>query len=73
MPAIAELDEDRAPIPRRAKFVSAPRAWWRPGSTVGRVFLGIGATAVLGALAAGAYVTRQFLTSDSMSRSLDSP
>lgn len=69
MPAVAELDEDRAPIPRRAKFTSGPRAqfsraWWRPGSTVGRVFLGIGATAVLGALAAGAYITRQFLVRD---------
>ena len=69
MPAVAALDEDRAPTPRRAKFAPAPRAqfsraWSRPGSAVGRVFLGIGATAVLGALASGAYVTRQFLVRD---------
>jgi cell division protein FtsQ len=64
MPAVADLHEDRVVIPRRAKFASAPRAWWQPGSTVGRVFLGIGAIAILGALAAGAYITRQFLVRD---------
>jgi cell division protein FtsQ len=64
MPAVAEQPEERASIPRRVKFTSAPQAWWRPGSTVGRIFLGIGATAVVGVLAAGTYVTRQYLIHD---------
>jgi len=64
MPAAAEPDEDRAPIPRRTKFAPARSAWWRPGSTFGRILLGAGLTLTLAALAAGAYVTRQFLIRD---------
>jgi cell division protein FtsQ len=64
MPAAAEPDEDRAPIPRRTKFAPAKSAWWRPGSTFGRILLGAGLTLTLAAVAAGAYVTRQFLIRD---------
>jgi len=64
MPAVAEQDEDRAPIPRRTKFSPARSNWWRPSSTLGRILLGAGVTCTLAAVAAGAYVTRQFLIRD---------
>jgi cell division protein FtsQ len=69
MPAAAEPDEDRAPIPRRTKFAPARSShfspsWWRPGSTFGRILLGTGVTLTLAAVAAGAYITRQFLIRD---------
>lgn len=56
--------EDRGPIPRRTKFTPAPRAWWRPRSTFGRVLLGMAAVTALGGLTALGILTRNFLTRD---------
>ena len=59
----AEAD-DRALIPRRTKFEPARTPWWRPRSAFGRILLGTSVTLTLAGLAAGAYVTRQFLVRD---------
>jgi cell division protein FtsQ len=58
-----EQEEARA-IPRRTRFAPAKSAWWRPSSTVGRVFLATGAILALAAIGTAAYITRQFLIRD---------
>lgn len=42
--------------------------WWRPSSTVGRVFLGLGVLAVLGAVTAGILSVKSYLSRDSRFR-----
>jgi cell division protein FtsQ len=64
MPAALNYADDGAPIPRRTKFTTASRAWWRPRSTFGQILLGATGLIVLCAvIALGVYV-RQFLTRD---------
>ncbi len=41
-----------------------PNPWWRPASTVGRVFLGLGFLAVLGGLATGAFLLKTCVERD---------
>jgi cell division protein FtsQ len=56
--------DDAGPAP-----FSAPRTpWWRPSSTVGRVFLGIGAMVVLGGFAAAGLVLKTYLERDARFR-----
>ncbi len=48
---------------------SAPRGpWWRPASTVGRVFLGLGALLFLGGFTAGAVALKTYVSRDSRFR-----
>jgi cell division protein FtsQ len=48
---------------------SAPRnPWWRPSSTVGRVFLGIGALAVLGGFIVAGVIFKTYLERDARFR-----
>ncbi|MGP8268919.1 MAG: FtsQ-type POTRA domain-containing protein [Terracidiphilus sp.] len=49
----------------RASAGNSPRGpWWRPGSRVGRVFLGLGTFVVLGGLATGVYFFKSYLERD---------
>ncbi len=49
----------------RGSAGNSPRGpWWRPGSTVGRVFLGLGTLIVLGGLATGVYFFKTYLERD---------
>jgi len=42
----------------------ADRPWWRPASTLGRMFLGVGALTILGALTTGAILLEHYLDRD---------
>jgi cell division protein FtsQ len=42
--------------------------WWRPASTVGRVFLGLGTLIVLGGMATGVYFLKTYLQRDARFR-----
>ncbi len=65
IPAVEDDEpEDRAPIPRRARFAPARTEWWRPRSTFGRILLGIAVFIVVGGLVAGGIVVRHFLLRD---------
>jgi cell division protein FtsQ len=65
MPPVSDDEpDDRAPIPRRTNFGSARTPWWRPRSTFGRILLGTSIILTLTAVAAGTYITRQFLVRD---------
>ncbi|MGO9337398.1 MAG: FtsQ-type POTRA domain-containing protein [Terracidiphilus sp.] len=50
------------------RFAEPSGPWWRPASTVGRVFLGLGILVVLGGLTAGAMVLKTYLGRDSRFR-----
>jgi cell division protein FtsQ len=59
------------PGPSRREWPSQdwPRGpWWRPASTLGRVFLGLGALIVLGALATGVLLLKTYLERDARFR-----
>ena len=51
---------------QRYKEPSGP--WWRPSSTVGRVFLGLGVLAVLGTFTAGILAVKGYLSRDARFR-----
>jgi cell division protein FtsQ len=60
-------DEDSLPSRGRfggGRFGEPDRKWWRPASTVGRVFLGLGAAIVLGGLITAVLAVKTFLYSD---------
>jgi cell division protein FtsQ len=65
---IAMDDEDDGGLTGRAKprkFTDEPsRPWWRPATKAGRVFLGIGALAILSVFAVSAYALKSFLERD---------
>ena len=53
---------------REDRFAEPSGPWWRPASTVGRVFLGLGVLIVLGGFTAGVLVFRTYLGRDSRFR-----
>jgi cell division protein FtsQ len=57
-------DGDAPPYPKGPRFGEPDLPWWRPTSTVGRVFLGFCALIVLGGLAAGAYSLKTYVSRD---------
>jgi len=66
-------DADDSPRLRSPRFggerFDAPEGpWWRPSSTVGRVFLGVGILAILGGCIAGGLALKTFLGRDSRFR-----
>src|SRR6266568_1445815 len=62
-------DEGPSDRSRLRKFSDAPaRPWWQPTSTVGRVFIGLGALAVLSIFAVSAFALKSFLERDSRFR-----
>jgi len=52
----------------RERFEEPSGPWWRPASTVGRVFLGLGVLIVLGGLTAGALALKTYLGRDARFR-----
>jgi cell division protein FtsQ len=61
---MADPDDDAGSAP-----FSAPRTpWWRPSSTVGRVFLGLGALVVLGGFATAGLLFKTYLERDARFR-----
>ena len=50
------------------RFKEPAGPWWRPNSTVGRVFLGLGILAVLGGFTASAWALKTYLGRDSRFR-----
>ena len=68
-PAAEDLDEEGFPRLTRPRYDDAPpRPWWRPASTVGRVFLALAALAVIGAFTTGILLLRNLLDHDSRFR-----
>jgi cell division protein FtsQ len=63
-------DDDSMPMGTRSRerFGEAGRPWWRPESTVGRVFLGLGALLVAGSFVTGVLAVKNFLGRDSRFR-----
>ena len=59
-------DEDLRFGARRPSEPAGP--WWRPSSTMGRVFLGLGALIVLGTFTAGVLAVKSYLGRDSRFR-----
>jgi cell division protein FtsQ len=50
------------------QFGAQSGSWWRPASTIGRVFLGLGCLAVIGAFTAGVVAAKTYLGRDSRFR-----
>jgi cell division protein FtsQ len=63
-PAALDEDQDRAPVPRRARFAAVRTPWWRPRSSFGRILLGGATFIVLAGLVTLGIVVRQFLVHD---------
>jgi cell division protein FtsQ len=66
-------DDDDAPRLRGSRFGgeqfgAQSGSWWRPASTVGRVFLGLGCLAVIGTFTAGVVGAKTYLDRDSRFR-----
>jgi len=61
-------DGDDPPRSNRGVFGAAPAQWWRPASTAGRVFLGLGALIVLAGLATAGEVFKSYLERDARFR-----
>ncbi|MGC1461035.1 MAG: FtsQ-type POTRA domain-containing protein [Terracidiphilus sp.] len=61
-------DGDDPPRSNRGVFGAAPAHWWRPASTAGRVFLGLGALIVLAGLATAGEVFKTYLERDARFR-----
>jgi cell division protein FtsQ len=62
-------DEGSTDRARFRKLSDAPvRSWWRPTSSMGRVFLGLGALAVVSVFAVSAFALKTFLERDSRFR-----
>ena len=57
-------DGDEPSGKRRARFAAPPRPWWRPSSTLGRVFLASAALIVVSAVAFAFNVCKSFLEHD---------
>jgi cell division protein FtsQ len=54
--------------PTKDRFAKPKARWWRPASTVGRVFLGIGAVVVLSAATAACMTVKHYLERDARFR-----
>lgn len=69
-PQQKDLDgEDFPRVGRQSRFDEAPPLpWWRPASTAGRVFLGLGALIILGGLTTCVLMLRNFLDHDARFR-----
>jgi cell division protein FtsQ len=62
-------DPDDEDLPRsRRRFDGPPIPWWRPQSTVGRVFLGLGVLFVVGILGTAVFLFKTYLERDSRFR-----
>jgi cell division protein FtsQ len=71
MPVAVDAEDDDEPSGRSKprRFNEEPsRPWWRPATTVGRVFFGLGVIAVFSAFGASAYALKSFLERDSRFR-----
>lgn len=60
-------EDDESPRPRR-RFETPRGPWWKPASKAGRIFLGLGAVAVLGAIVGSGLLVKHFLQRDSRFR-----
>jgi cell division protein FtsQ len=61
--------DDDDPYPSGgARFAKPRNPWWRPASTAGRVFLGLGALIVLGGLATSVFLLKSYLGRDARFR-----
>jgi cell division protein FtsQ len=63
-----DADGDGVLRPTADRFGSSKRPWWRPASTVGRVFLATGALLVLGAFTTACLLVRHSLERDARFR-----
>jgi cell division protein FtsQ len=61
-------DPDDDDSPRRRRYETPSGPWWRPASKAGRIFLGLGALLVLGALVASYLMVEHFLQRDARFR-----
>ncbi len=68
MPLESEGSDDDESPRRRRQFDTPSRPWWLPGTTVGRVFIALGALIVLGSLFTGYLLLAHFLERDSRFR-----
>ncbi len=57
-------DGDVPPYPKGPRFGEPHLPWWRPSSTVGRMFLGLCALILLAGLAVGAYSLKTYVNRD---------
>jgi cell division protein FtsQ len=63
-----DLDDQDASRPGGRRFVEPNGPWWRPASTAGRVFLGLGILLVLVGSTASVLAARSYLSRDSRFR-----
>jgi cell division protein FtsQ len=71
MPVAIDDEDDDDPTVRSKprRFTEEPnRPWWRPGTGVGRVLLGVGALVAFSVFAASAYALKSYLERDSRFR-----
>jgi cell division protein FtsQ len=65
---MVDPDGDDAYPSGGARFTKPRNPWWRPASTAGRVFLGVGALIVLGGLATSVFLLKSYLGRDARFR-----
>jgi cell division protein FtsQ len=65
---IEDPDGDDFPRPKEKRFNGPRGPWWRPASTVGRVFVTVGALIVLGGLSTAGYFLKTYLEHDARFR-----
>jgi cell division protein FtsQ len=65
---MSDPDGDAPSYPRGPRFGEPNRPWWRPSSTVGRVFAGLLVLILLSGLAAGAYFLKTYMGRDARFR-----
>jgi len=63
-----DLDDDDSSRSGAKRFVAPSGPWWRPATTAGRVFMGLGILAILGGLTASVVVAKSYLSRDSRFR-----
>ena len=63
-----DADGDGVLRPTADRFGEPTRPWWRPASTVGRVFLTLGALIVLGGLTTASLLLKHYLERDALFR-----
>ncbi len=67
-PEFDDPDGDGVLRPAASRFGEPRRPWWRPASTVGRVFLTLGALIVFGGFATAGFLLKHYLERDSRFR-----
>ena len=65
---MVDPDDDDSYPSGGARFTNPRNPWWRPASTAGRVFLGLGAFIVVGALTISIFLLKSYLGHDSRFR-----